>query len=71
MKQDKKTKHVPQNTTQDIKEIEQKEHHKKYGVPRKLSTKSSSVVLLLSDTNIIIYMEIVLDTSIRKSIEIT
>jgi hypothetical protein len=53
IKQDKKTKNVPQNTTQDIKEIEQKEQ---------LSTKCSSVVLLLSDTNIIIYMEIALDT---------
>jgi hypothetical protein len=53
IKKDKKTKNVPQNTTQDIKEIEQKEQ---------LSTKCSSVVLLLSDTNIIIYMEIALDT---------
>ena len=53
IKKDKKTNNVPQNTTQDIKEIEQKEQ---------LSTKCSSVVLLLSDTNIIIYMEIALDT---------
>ena len=39
---DKKTKNVPQNTTHDIKKIEQKEHHKEYGVLRKLSTKCSS-----------------------------
>jgi len=66
-KMTKKTNNNRQNTTQKNRRIKTDQHetHQTTGTNGKVPASLVTCVLLLNDTNVI-YMEIVLDTSIRE-----